>query len=388
MSNLASFIKQPNRTLFYMEKHRKHAKLIRRDNGHYAANEIAVLGANCSVINDLVQKVTNKLPKTTKIAYLDASHSKEISKPIMDTFTFHSSGNLASASAYEMNRYNDKILLSKFDLVFINGNHYQGEQQILILDSEKEASVLKRLDQFDHIQFIIKKDPNTKVFDFLVDKYPGIENLKVYAMDEIEKITQHIEAIMQQKIAPVQGLVLAGGKSVRMGTDKGLLNYYGKSQRDHAIELLENLHLKTYLSVRKEQKIKDKKTVEDVFLGLGPFGAICSAFQSNPNTAWLVLATDLPYVTEEIIQQLLENRDPGKIATAIKGKGKQFPEPLITIWEPKAYPVLLNYLTLGISCPRKVLINNDVKIIEIDDDLITNVNTPEEFEEVKKKLND
>jgi molybdopterin-guanine dinucleotide biosynthesis protein A len=60
-------------------------------------------------------------------------------------------------------------------------------------------------------------------------------------------------------------------------------------------------------------------------------------------------------------------------------------EPLITIYEPKAYPILLQYLAQGYSCPRKMLINNDVEIVEVDDDLIQNINTPEEFEMALKK---
>ena len=74
------------------------------------------------------------------------------------------------------------------------------------------------------------------------------------------------------------------------------------------------------------------------------------------------------------------------MATAIKGKSKPFVEPLITIYEPKAYPVLLSYLAQGYSCPRKVLINSDVEIIEVDDDLIRNVNTPEEYERAIKEI--
>lgn len=371
-----------------MEKHRKHAKLTRRNFGNYANNEISILGANCSIISDLVQNISKNIQKSTNIAYLDASHSKEITAPKFDNFTFHSSGNLVKNSATEMNRYNDKILFSEYDMLFINGNHYQGDQQILILDNEKEASVLKRIEQLNNIQFLIKLNDDSKIFDFLIEKYPNIENLKVYSIDETDKISKHIENLIQQRIAPVQGLVLAGGKSMRMGTDKGLLEYHGKSQRNFAVEMLEKMNFKTFLSVRKEQNITDMATVEDVFLGLGPFGAICSAFQSDPNKAWLVLATDLPFVDEKVIQLLLEKRDPGKIATAIKGKDKQFPEPLITIWEPKAYPIMLNFMAQGISCPRKVLINSDVKIVEIDDDFIRNINTPDEFEEVKKELND
>ena len=76
----------------------------------------------------------------------------------------------------------------------------------------------------------------------------------------------------------------------------------------------------------------------------------------------------------------LKKRNPSKVATVIKGKNKQFVEPLVTIYEPKAYPILLQYLAQGYSCPRKMLINSDVEIIEINDDLIRNINTPEDFE--------
>jgi molybdopterin-guanine dinucleotide biosynthesis protein A len=98
------------------------------------------------------------------------------------------------------------------------------------------------------------------------------------------------------------------------------------------------------------------------------------------------LATDVPFVNTELIQLLLSKRNPSKIATAIKGKGKDFVEPLITIYEPKAYPILLQYLAQGYSCPRKVLINSEVEIVEVDDDLIRNINTPEEFKAVQKEI--
>jgi molybdopterin-guanine dinucleotide biosynthesis protein A len=140
--------------------------------------------------------------------------------------------------------------------------------------------------------------------------------------------------------------------------------------------------------VREEQEIEFKNKITDKFVGLGPFGALCSAFQENPDVAWLVIATDLPFVNDVVIQQLLKHRNPSKAATTIKGKDKQFPEPLITIWEPKSYSLLLNYLTQGYSCPRKVLINSDVEIVEIDDSFIRNINTPSEFKAAQKEINE
>ncbi len=370
-----------------MKKHKKHAKLEQRNFGDHAPNEIAFIGTKCSEINNIVQNIAKDLDGNLKLAYLDASHSKDIRPSQFDRFTFHhSSGTINLNASLKTDKYHDRILFNTYDLLLINGNHYTAEQQILVLDTDKEASILKRVDQLNNVQFIIKIDKTLQIFDFLTEKHPYLEQLPVYHILETEKIAQHIQKIISEKIPTVKGLVLAGGKSLRMGSDKGLLEYHGNSQRDFAIKMIEETGLKTYLSVRKEQHIERENVIEDVFLGLGPFGAICSAFQKDPNSAWLVLATDLPFIDKESLKILLKERDPSKIATAFKGKNKEFPEPLITVWEPKAYQRMLNFLAQGISCPRKVLINSDVKIVEIDDELITNVNTPQEYEAVRKKL--
>ncbi len=369
-----------------MKKHVKHAQLCRRNYGQTATLELAVLGTKCSIIKELVKEVSVKINNSYKLAYADASHDKETFAPLFDEYTFHDSGDLKSHSAYKMNPYTDKSLFASYDLVFINGNHYPGDRQILILDEEKEASVLKRIDQLDNIAFLININHRSKIFDFLKTKHPYIEKLKVYSIQDLEHISAHILELIEASAAPLCGLVLAGGASVRMGTDKGLLDYFGKSQRIYSMEMLEKLNLKAFLSVRKEQRIDHNNIIEDKFLGLGPFGAICSAFQYDPNKAWLVLATDLPYADEKLIRLLMKERDSSKVATALKGKNKKFPEPLIAIWEPRAYPIMLQFLAQGISCPRKVLINSDVKLVEVDDDFITNVNTPEEFTAVKKEL--
>jgi molybdopterin-guanine dinucleotide biosynthesis protein A len=370
-----------------MAKHQKHAKLKLRDNDNFGPNEISILGTNCTNISNLVSKVSEKLANY-KLAYFDASHSKDVELNTLETFTFHHKGTAEISMNYEVNKFNQRVQFSQYDYLFINGNHYQGAKQILILDNEKEASVLKRLDQLNNVQFVIKLNDDAKYFDFLEEKYPQIKNLLCYSINEIDKISKHIENLIKEKIAPINGLVLAGGKSVRMGFDKGTLNFYGKNQRDVAIELLEKNNLKTFLSVREEQEVEIANKITDKLIGLGPFGAICSAFQENPDVAWLVIATDLPFVTNEVIQLLLKHRNPSKAATTIKGKDKQFPEPLITIWEPKSYTLLLNYLAQGYSCPRKVLINSDVEIVEIDDSFIRNINTPEEYKAAKKEIKD
>ena len=366
-----------------MKKHKKHTNLERRDNDNFAPNEISILGTNCGNISDLVHQVSEKLSKY-KLAYFDASHAKNVELNQISEYTFHHQGNLQITISKMVNKFQQRLDFAQYDYVFINGNHYQGAKQILILDEAKEASVLKRLAQLDSIQFVVKLNSETEYFDFLVEKYPNIKNITCYTIDEVDAIANHINNLIQEKIAPIKGLVLVGGKSTRMGQDKSELNYFGKPQKQVAKELLENNNLKTYFSVRTSENDNE---ISDKFINLGPFGGICSAFQKDPNAAWFVLATDVPFVNDEVIQLLLKHRNPSKAATAIKGKSKDFVEPLITLYEPKAYPILLQYLAQGYSCPRKMLINSDVEIVEIDDDIIRNINTPEEFEDAKKEIN-
>lgn len=366
------------------KKHTKHTNLVKKHNDTFASNEVAILGTKCGVIADLVHEVSKRLSKYN-LGYFDASHAKDVEQNTLSEYTFHHKGNLQLNTTAAVNKYEQRLQFYNHDFVFINGNHYQGAKQILILDDEKEASVKKRLDQLTNIQFVIKLNENSTYFDCLLERFPNIKNITSYTIDEVVKITKHIQSLIEEHIAPVKGLVLIGGKSTRMGTDKSELYYFGKPQKQYIKELLESCSLETFFSVQNTSKKESE--IHDTFLNLGPFGGICSAFQKNPNTAWLVLATDIPFVNKALIQLLLQKRNPSKIATAIKGKSKEFPEPLITIYEPKAYGKLLQYLAQGYSCPRKMLINSDVEIVEVDDNLIRNINTPEEFEQAKKEIN-
>ncbi len=367
-----------------MSKHTKHTNISKRSNGNFAPNELVLLGTKCSIIAALVNQVSKELSKY-KLAYFDASHAKDVEENQLSEFVFHHDGNLQIMTSGHINKFEQRLQFAQHDYVFINGNHYSGSKQVVFLDPEKEASINKRIDQITDVQFFVKLTNTVAPFQSLKDKFSNWKEIPQYELSDIENITDHISKLIQETIPKINGLVLVGGKSTRMGTDKSLLNYFGKPQKEHVKELLENNKLKTYYSV--ENDAGNENEIHDAFLNLGPFGGICSAFQKDPNTAWLVLATDVPFVNEELIQLLLSKRNPSKIATAIKGKCKEFVEPLITIYEPKAYPILLQYLAQGYSCPRKPLINSDVEIIEVDDGLIRNINTPEEFEAVKEELN-
>ena len=225
------------------------------------------------------------------------------------------------------------------------------------------------------------------VYPFLQKEIQNLDAIPLLHISQKEQIAEFIFQKMKETQPVLNGLVLAGGKSQRMGKDKGAIEYHGKPQREYMGDLLGEICESTFLSIRPNQEVNSEYSLlEDKIIGLGPFGAILSAFQKDPNAAWLVVACDLPFLDQGALQFLKENRNTSKLATAFHNPETNFPDPLITIWEPKSYPVLLSFLAQGYSCPRKVLINSDIQILNYDTSILTNVNDVPTYNQVIKKI--
>lgn len=196
--------------------------------------------------------------------------------------------------------------------------------------------------------------------------------------------------IKNKDAAGLNGLVMAGGKSSRMGQPKDRMDWHGNEQRYHAADLLKQFCKEVYISCRHDQAFnldEAYKALPDTFLNMGPIGGILSALRSQRDKAWLIIACDLPLLEHATLEFLISNRDPELIATAYESPHDQLPEPLIAIWEPESYPVLLHFLGQGITCPRKVLINSDKKTIQPRyANALMNVNTPEDAERARELL--
>ena len=183
---------------------------------------------------------------------------------------------------------------------------------------------------------------------------------------------------------PIYGLILAGGASTRMRRDKAALMYQGKTQLDRAFELADRHLDKVFVSLRAEQRLDrtraQRPMIVDSIAGEGPIVGIRSALAAHPESAWLVLACDLPFLSDTAIEGLLRGRDPNALATAFKSAHDGLPEPLCAIWEPAAAEALAAYQAAGGHCPRKFLMRHAAHLLEpADPRALDNVNTPEEY---------
>lgn len=125
----------------------------------------------------------------------------------------------------------------------------------------------------------------------------------------------------------VTGIILAGGKSSRMGTDKGLQELCGKSLISYSIQVLSELCSTIIISTSSDAyQSFGYQTVADEIPGIGPMGGIYSALKQSKTEKNLVLSCDLPFVSKELLSYILKNSEGYQVA--VPWQGNQHYEPL------------------------------------------------------------
>jgi molybdopterin-guanine dinucleotide biosynthesis protein A len=111
-----------------------------------------------------------------------------------------------------------------------------------------------------------------------------------------------------------------------------------------------------------------------------PLNGILSAFRKAPDSAWLSVPVDMPHVDANVLKYLIDHRDPSKLATCFVDSDGRDPEPLLTLWEPRAAESLLLHYQSGNVSARNFLRKHDINMIKAPSEKIyENVNTREDL---------
>lgn len=184
--------------------------------------------------------------------------------------------------------------------------------------------------------------------------------------------------------ASLYGIVLAGGRSRRMGHDKALLKHDGRSQLQFAFELLDDLTERSFISARADQSDDAERRrfpqIIDRYVGIGPVAGILSAMDEYPQADWLVVACDLPNLDRNTLEFLLERCAADKPFTAYSSSHDGLPEPLCAIYRAGSDSIIRGFVDDGIVCPRKMLIRSQTELLEQPNPAaLDNVNTPDDL---------
>jgi len=192
------------------------------------------------------------------------------------------------------------------------------------------------------------------------------------------------------RLPVLRGLVLAGGRSTRMGTDKAaLVHPDGRPLARRTLDLLSMECTRAVISLRHDQEMPPMieesahvSIVRDPEGGSqGPLAGILSAMRSAPGADWLVLACDLPRLDAETLRHLVSSRNPDEVFLSYRSEFDGLPEPLCAYYAARALPILEQAKASGIRCPRKVLIQNHCRLLEpVTPRALDNANTPQDWQ--------
>jgi len=185
----------------------------------------------------------------------------------------------------------------------------------------------------------------------------------------------------------VAGVVLAAGRSERMGAPKALLDFRGRPFVIRILEALEALDLKPRVVVlgpdapriRPALAAHECLIVENLDVAGGPIGSLRAAL------AWPV---DLPQVRVTTIERLIEAYRHGGAPAVLPSFAERRGHPVI--WDQRLFPELETSDAATRHGARAVLSGHEAEltVVAVDDPaVIDDLNTPEDYERLVREIN-
>lgn len=187
----------------------------------------------------------------------------------------------------------------------------------------------------------------------------------------------------------ITGIILAGGKSSRMGTDKGFLLLNDKPFVQYSIDALKPL-VSNIIIVSDDSKYDEfgLKRVNDITKNAGPVAGICSGLNASSTEYNLILSCDIPLITSNILQKLIDNMDASSEIIQIESQGKSMP--LIAIYKKEVintFETLLKNDERRLRVAIKSCISKNIALEKEDGFTTMNVNTQNELKAIEDAYN-
>ncbi len=144
----------------------------------------------------------------------------------------------------------------------------------------------------------------------------------------------------------ITAIILSGGKSSRMGHDKGLVKLNGKPLVEYAISTLEKITANIVISSNSDEyQDFGKPVVKDIHNGIGPMGGIHAGLHFSKSKSNLVISCDMPFVTHHLYDLLLRKMENSLVAVPWY-RNDHF-EPMAAIYHKDILPYLEEYIRKG-----------------------------------------
>jgi molybdopterin-guanine dinucleotide biosynthesis protein A len=177
------------------------------------------------------------------------------------------------------------------------------------------------------------------------------------------------------------GFVLAGGQSSRMGQDKALLLFKGRTLLEHvAGEVGGAAGNVTLVGKPSRYTNLGYPVIEDIFPACGPLSGIHAALTHSTAEWNLVVACDMPEVTAAFLGMIIERAAAGTADAVLPAGPSELPEPLCAAYHRRSLEAIAGALTSGVRKVTDGLRGLDIDIWRVADSrYFHNLNTPQEW---------
>ena len=202
---------------------------------------------------------------------------------------------------------------------------------------------------------------------------------------------------MNSLAANVTGVVLAGGKSRRMGRDKRFLDVGGQALLKRVCETMASLFTECLLSVAEpspELEGMGHRLVVDEIPDCASLGGLYTGLLAATNSRIFVVACDMPFITHTTIQRILELSEDYDVVMARLATGLQ---PMHAVYSKACLPSIqrmmknstLKIQMLAQTPSLKTKIVNEKEVAPTPEELLSflNINTPMDLEMARKLFN-
>jgi FdhD protein len=191
----------------------------------------------------------------------------------------------------------------------------------------------------------------------------------------------------------VTAVILAGGKSTRMKSNKALLPYSGELFIERIHRQLSELFPEVILVTNTPElyRFLPCRMVADEFPGHGSLAGIHAGLKHSKTDYIFVVACDMPYLNNELLRKMVSKADGYDVVIPESDGGY---EPLHAIYRKNCLPAMENALQDGkikiIDCFdwNKVSVVSRDEIVEVDPEFLSfrNINTPEEYFRFREEM--
>ncbi len=191
-------------------------------------------------------------------------------------------------------------------------------------------------------------------------------------------------------MADVTVFVLAGGRSSRMGSDKALLGFADQTLLQHMLRTASQVTSNIRIVGPKSRYAQFGEVVEDLYSGCGPLGGIHAALSSTATDLNLMLSVDIPRMTPEFLQWLIEQaRAVPELIIVPNAAGG--PQPLCAVYRRDVLGAVEAALQAGeykigrlfSQVPTRTITEQEIVASGFSAIIFQNVNTPEEYERLR-----